>query len=1763
MRLEITATFRPHKTDGADCPSPVVAKYHYYAPAASESAIDAATVDLHRRLGLRGPNAQHERLNIDAVFYNHYPATGAEISRHHRRCPAATGPAIDHGMLELQHQLWLLTTKDPGEPTVGSPPPRAGDAVHHTAFDLTDAYRACELGHTSSPSDPSAPDPITVAEHRMLYCGPGDVWLAKAEYRAARARADDHRRFPPPPSPPPCPPGSPRQEPARLSIDLGSLETASSSGGDAPPPSPPPSPPHSLEERLSMLTKAEDAVARSYSFPAEPALFETDVLPHLNRLIISIGRRPMIANARAVLAVLIRSDDKNDSPSDLFVYSLMEVPMATFVRWKAIIDTLRAAGGYGASAALLSLSEGAGDTPPPSAPPSPPHAEGFPCEPGPFDCFSHDDAFDSVLDDLDTLEALDDWARAADTLESVADAHMPLRAPEPPVDAPNRGLAVRMGALDITEAHMSSGAPPRPTASAPTTPRDARRARAGMAARAPPEPALGARRTQIVRLRTRQVGRAMWIAARSLRFHPYDERPLNTKSFRAGLATDCLAEFGPEALISAAAPALYQEPAAPPPPSAPPSPPPPEDDDAAAQHPGRATAIPRPHLHAGTDSVWNGLAVSCSATPDDTGGMGLCYVGAAGLSRGTLIGIFLADTFVTKDKLDGWMTNEPLCGEYAVTSRGWALIDSMGRSLISKVNEGARPNVEIVELDINTTDDSPSHTLMAMFTVADEVVPGETLYTDYGTAYDAVRKARGYARPYDPEAVLPLIRGRNYVNWLKDSDVNSEELEQIVRGALTPGQMRDAKKWGGVLDHPHDAGSPSDPNRSRGRRPTVIQTAPRGGRTIVSRAATRRTRADAPINEFTDEHAHGLDTEAHRAFNSHRNALGDVHSQLLGRSGARAAAPTVGCSSAQHLNRPDHPSQHTGAHVHARLRWAGAGDAPRGMGSIDLHEGYNGFSISSSSPMAPGRPCALNVGYPTWGKLPHRVHDGRLCPINLHAPPSHRGGEFWIHITNAKEIEGGSMRQGHASILPCAPMHAHCSDRRRSPLGAMTARLENATTSAASDADRGPAEDATPLQYTLRDGDTITLGTPAADVGTSARHPPARPNERHEWALRLEMPPAAHYSGLRPPPRSSLSRRNARCFLDLSRAPSSGDATSAAPPSPDLGPTTPPPPSAPPSPPPPEEDEEAFQAACGAWADGVWKDGAFDTPPTSAAEPTPTGRAAASAADTPRGDGPTLSAVTPTTSTDLSATPPTRTQRLDGARLLSQFIDDGLHGADRALTVVARRAPQRLREPGTTSGPASAPADLAPQPAEGGDAAAAPPPSPSRGADTSPPTSAPPSPPCSDDDNSEAPEPWQGSRSRLEADTTGAPHRTLATQPAVAPRRKRGRRSDAAAAPKGHAPPKAVLRDDHLFHDCSCCGAAHAIPAPPRTLGGCLCGGGVCLFCHADTCACPWDGDTPAPPVPTSASMQRNAGPWGYIELPLGDPYAPTILLMGDAGGAMARACATRFPTEISITADYHTRRAAHHGLYWCGDVRDILWRQRWRIVIAHPYCHGAALSNTTGKEARIASGELWWGMAFTLLLYCAPADVVLIEQPASTLAAAYREPDRTMQYLDYGVGFSKQWCIWQRGGDGSFNAAAPTTPGAVTGVRATHRMRHPDRDEQRRIRSATPPDMATALCATVNLTRGPVGPQPRFHEEVEVLARGYRRVTGSDPPEAYAEATAEPLDPPARRAPRAHDGSDAPPARARHPLADLRLLGAGPTGGGANTPPPIVRDTL
>jgi len=280
---------------------------------------------------------------------------------------------------------------------------------------------------------------------------------------------------------------------------------------------------------------------------------------------------------------------------------------------------------------------------------------------------------------------------------------------------------------------------------------------------------------------------------------------------------------------------------------------------------------------------------------------------------------------------------------------------------------------------------------------------------------------------------------------------------------------------------------------------------------------------------------------------------------------------------------------------------------------------------------------------------------------------------------------------------------------------------------------------------------------------------------------------------------------------------------------------------------------------------------------------------------------------------------------------------------------------------------------------------------------------------------------------------------------------------------------------------------------------------------------------------------------------------------VGEYSGAFAAACRARFPSEIAISVDF--RPAAHnHGLHYCGDVRDVLWSRRWRLVIAHPPCAAAARSNTIGIEDRVADGSLWFAMAFALMLYCAPADTVVVEQPPTWLEAAYREPDVLMQFLDYGVPYSKKWLLWRRGGP--FRHPQPTTPGATPSGPAAHRIRHHDRDERERLRSATPPEMAVAVCATISLDAHTPAPQPRFHEEVLTLARGYEAAFDTAPPHEWRSplAKASGARPQGTGAqPAATNGRPAalpsPPARISAPGGDTSAASAGASSAGADRP--------
>ena len=1888
---------------------------------------DAATHDLTRRLGLLGLDHTAEHV-------------------HNGHCAVATA---------------ATQTEKPGCER-GAP---SANEIHA----ITALYK---IAHSN------AHDEVRRAENTMLNCEPEDVLYAKNTYKAALRRAEGADGGAPPPSPPPSPPDSPPRGPTQPHTRLGAPHATRPPEGLLSPPSPPPSPPQPLEERLELLATAEDAVARHYTFPSEPENFTVDVLPYLVRLVISFGVRPMAANTRAVFAVLVRSDDKNDSPSDLFVYSLMLVPSTSFVRWKAIIDTLRADGGYGATSALLSLAEG----PDASAPPSPAHSD------------DDDDLYCALTDPssydipIDLLHELEHGARYVDdAFELIAVSDGPLTPFGAHAGPPHLDLTEHMATLDIDSPDSPpSRAPNRHRAEAPPTPRRAATPHPKRAGRAPIEPALGARRNQIAHRRTRKVGRAIWLATRTLR------RPLvsaalpapTPNSAGAGCSTD---PFPPEVDPYGFEVIQYS----------------------ARANSSAANGQARPSAHA--DGAWNGLAVPCATVIDCTGGTGLAYTGDKLLKRGDLIGVFLADTMVTTGELATWLIADPLHGEYAWCVCGWALIDSKERSLVSKVNEGARPNTEMVEVDVGQPGDTPTYTIMALYALED-IHSGDTLLTDYGTQYFRVRGARRYTRPFDPNS-LEAARTR----WL---NLSSPEPEVVLLNTLSADQLLDAKTWGGVLSYGGAAGGRNDPNRRRGRRPAIRRLTPPIRRPAPSTAPAGR--------------GAGLD---------HRRALAKVHAQLLARatdtalwsglwsgqasdwSGqasfarearAPAAGPVLSAHSLRvmgatallaagadpiHIRamtepvldpehgvapaRPDRPAQRAAAHSRARLHWAGAGPAPPGVGTVYLQDGYNGFCMSGAAPLQPGEPCTLAIGLPAARKA------------DVATPTDHLGGQFWVHVTNAQCHNDGLTHARSVSIHTCDPLYTVCDHRRSSPDGTITARLiwphgqllaDNPPKMAFDCPRCGYADSATPLS----DGDIITFGAPAAKAHPAAPRPPDQGAARVTWRLRLEVAPAEphttirlngarsariramwhrrrqgavakgesmqlgttttmtmhsmlHYEpwqhhrhhGARPPATVSLcvelpdgnsgkvhisaalDRPLAEILandglgirllldgerLDDSRTPRAlglhddGDSptlqllfeqTGGGDGNPNHDDT---------------HERALFQArpaherarenwltrrACdwggrlvtnlGHCADDRRFDHQLDCvmiddaitqccchmvcyrtvaenellcefctddvshactcAGTDADKPGEPGRCC-----TREGEEGYVSTDDSLTAEDLeppdasrAAEPDVDVERSEAElsgreplewRICGEAVGDQHtwhpHGVtfrfenkedpfgavlapspSSALALLRGVHARHIAHDGAAGAPTSTTTDPVPPEVDpygleviqysrrapttsaatrlSGAGATAPTPGRRRGRRGGPTHTARPQsePPHAGAANATDP---AASTERLAARLATIRMARLRTRTSYATafdesdactqnrdiesmtrRLDRATNGGAAAAVAAKLDALRLSYTANAWEDlnrqarrapggstrreCAVCGAHCTVPTPPRTLGGCLCGGGVCTACAADTCACPWSGGAPAPPTPDAASMRRNAIPLGYLELPGGDPYAPTILCMGDASEAMAKACVARFPTEICLVVDFRTRRAAQRpgaappfGLYWCGDVRDVLWRQRWRLVIGHPDCADAALSNKTGKQARVDSGQLWWSLAFAVRLYCAPADVVLIEQPDSILAKAYREPDLVMQYLDHGVGFSKRWNIWRRGGEGSFNPATPTTPGAAARTLATHRQRHRDRDEQGRIRSVTPPQMAAALCATVNLNRGAFGHQPRYEEEVEVLAANYSRVTGQAPPDGYAEATAQPPDPHAHSAPGARASANAPPTSTRHPLADMPL---------------------
>jgi hypothetical protein len=120
----------------------------------------------------------------------------------------------------------------------------------------------------------------------------------------------------------------------------------------------------------------------------------------------------------------------------------------------------------------------------------------------------------------------------------------------------------------------------------------------------------------------------------------------------------------------------------------------------------------------------------------------------------------------------------------------------------------------------------------------------------------------------------------------------------------------------------------------------------------------------------------------------------------------------------------------------------------------------------------------------------------------------------------------------------------------------------------------------------------------------------------------------------------------------------------------------------------------------------------------------------------------------------------------------------------------------------------------------------------------------------------------------------------------------------------------------------------------------------------------------------------------------LGDPSAPLDLVLCESYGHCAAAIDKqegRLGAALSV--DVLSSRAKS-GLHFRGDVRVILFSRRWRRVFAFPPCDHLAYSGSQYFTEKLKDGLAWYGLSFAALCFCAPAEIVVVENSRGLLEA-------------------------------------------------------------------------------------------------------------------------------------------------------------------------------
>lgn len=98
-------------------------------------------------------------------------------------------------------------------------------------------------------------------------------------------------------------------------------------------------------------------------------------------------------------------------------------------------------------------------------------------------------------------------------------------------------------------------------------------------------------------------------------------------------------------------------------------------------------------------------------------------------------------------------------------------------------------------------------------------------------------------------------------------------------------------------------------------------------------------------------------------------------------------------------------------------------------------------------------------------------------------------------------------------------------------------------------------------------------------------------------------------------------------------------------------------------------------------------------------------------------------------------------------------------------------------------------------------------------------------------------------------------------------------------------------------------------------------------------------------------------------------------------------------------------------GQHYIGDVFDMIYNERWDLMIAHPPCTHLAVSGARWfKDKQVEQAE---ALEFVRKLLDAPIERIALENPVSIISTRIRKPDQIVQPWEYGEPESKATCLW------------------------------------------------------------------------------------------------------------------------------------------------------